>query len=111
MLDVTFNEGDCRIRRGDGVHNFALLRRIALTLIKQEKSVKSSVRLKRMRAGWSTDHLQKLLGIATAVTPAASCDGPGWAPTRVGYVGHAGDHSLSGASAWTPHIRLYKPRF
>lgn len=63
VLDVTFNEDDCRIRRGDGAQNFAILRRIALNLVKQEKSDKSSVRLKRLRAGWSTDYLQKLLGL------------------------------------------------
>jgi predicted transposase YbfD/YdcC len=63
VLDVTFNEDDCRIRRGDGAQNFAILRRIALNLVKQERSDKSSVRLKRLRAGWSTDYLQKLLGL------------------------------------------------
>ena len=63
MLDVTFNEDDCRIRRGDGAQNFAILRRIALNLIKQEKSAKASVRLKRLKAGWSIDYLQKLLGL------------------------------------------------
>ena len=41
----------CRIRRGDGAQNFAILRRIALDLIKQEKSDKASVRLKRLKAG------------------------------------------------------------
>ena len=63
VLDVTFNEDDCRIRRGDGAQNFAILRRIALNLIKQEKSAKASVRLKRLKAGWSIDYLQKLLGL------------------------------------------------
>ena len=60
---MAFSEDDCRIRRGDGAQNFAILRRIALNLVKQEKSDKSSVRLKRLRAGWSTDYLQKLLGL------------------------------------------------
>ena len=63
VLDVTFNEDGCRIRRGDGAQNFAILRRIALNLIKQEKSGKASVRLKRLKAGWSIDYLQKLLGL------------------------------------------------
>jgi len=63
VLDVTFGEDDCRIRRGDGAQNFAILRRIALNLVKQDKSDKSSVRLKRLRAGWSTDYLEKLLGL------------------------------------------------
>ena len=63
VLDVTFNEDDCRIRRGDGAQNFAILRRIALNLVKQEKSDKASVRLKRLKAGWSIEYLQKLLGL------------------------------------------------
>ena len=63
VLDVTFNEDACRIRRGDGAQNFAILRRIALNLIKQEKSGKSSVRTRRLKAGWSIDYLQKLLGL------------------------------------------------
>ena len=39
------------------------LRRIALNLIKQEKSDKAYVRLKRLKVGWSIDYLQKLLGL------------------------------------------------
>ena len=49
VLDVTFNEDACRIRRGDGAQNFAILQRIVLNLIKQEKSDKASVRLKRLK--------------------------------------------------------------
>ena len=60
---LTFNEDACRIRRGDGAQNFAILRRIALNLIKQDKSGKSSVRTRRLKAGWSIDYLQKLLGL------------------------------------------------
>lgn len=63
VLDMAFREDDCRIRRGDGAQNFAILRRIALNLIKQEKSGKTSVHIKRLKAGWSTDYLQILLGL------------------------------------------------
>lgn len=63
VLDMAFDEDDCRIRAGDGAHNFAILRRIALNLIKQEKSSKTSVNIKRLKAGWSTDYLQVLLGL------------------------------------------------
>ena len=65
VLDMTFREDDCRIRTGDGAQNFAILRRIALNLIKQERSGKSSVNIKRQRAGWSTAYLEKLLGLVT----------------------------------------------
>ena len=62
VLDMALREDDCRIRTGDGAQNFAILRRIALNLIKQERSGKSSVNIKRQRAGWSTAYLEKLLG-------------------------------------------------
>jgi predicted transposase YbfD/YdcC len=67
VLDMAFNEDDCRIRMGDGAENFAILRRIALNLVKQEKSSKTSVNIKRQKAGWSTDYLQLLLGLQPVI--------------------------------------------
>lgn len=63
VLDMTFNEDDCRIRVGDGAENFAILRRIALNLLKQEKSGKASMNTKRLKAGWSTTYLETVLGM------------------------------------------------
>jgi predicted transposase YbfD/YdcC len=63
VLDMIFNEDDCRIRVGDGAENFAILRRIALNLLKQEKSGKSSMNTKRLKAGWSTTYLETVLGM------------------------------------------------
>lgn len=63
VLDMSFDEDDCRIRVGHGAQNFAILRRIALNLLKQEKSTKTSLNIKRLQAGWSTDYLQTLLGL------------------------------------------------
>ena len=63
---MAFAEEDCRIRCGDGAQNVAILRRIALNLIKQERSGKSSVLTKRLKAGWSSDYLQTLLGLRPA---------------------------------------------
>ena len=61
---MAFEEDDCRIRKGDGAQNFAILRRIALNLIKQHKAdKKTSVHIKRLKAGWSTGYLQTLLGL------------------------------------------------
>lgn len=62
VLDVGFGEDEARIRTGDGAENFAILRRISLNLIKQEKSTKKSINTKRLKAGWSTDYLALLLG-------------------------------------------------
>ena len=66
VLDMTFKEDDCRIRVGDGAENFAILRRIALNLLKQEKSGKSSMNSKRLKVGWSTTYLEKVLGMPPA---------------------------------------------
>ena len=63
VLDTTFREDDCRIRRGHGAQNFAILRRISLNLIKQEKSGKTSMNIKRLKAGWSTAYLEVVLGL------------------------------------------------
>jgi predicted transposase YbfD/YdcC len=43
-LDVTFREDDSRIRKGDGAQNFSILCRLALTLLKHEKTAKIGVK-------------------------------------------------------------------
>jgi predicted transposase YbfD/YdcC len=47
LLDVVFHEDDARLPVGHEAHNFAILRRIVLNLIKKEKSTKASVKHKR----------------------------------------------------------------
>ena len=61
ILDISFRENDCRIRKGNGAENFAVLRHIALNLLKQEKSTKLSLRAKRKRAAWDPDYLPTVL--------------------------------------------------
>jgi predicted transposase YbfD/YdcC len=38
VLDVAFREDDCRIRKGNGAENFAVLHHIALNLLRRETS-------------------------------------------------------------------------
>ncbi|MDM8556840.1 ISAs1 family transposase, partial [Desulfococcaceae bacterium HSG7] len=57
---VTFREDECRIRKGDAPENFAVLRHIALNLLKKEKS-KNSIKSKCLRAAWDNDYLAKVL--------------------------------------------------
>lgn len=64
VLDVAFHEDDCRIRTGDAPQNFAILRRIALSLLKNEKTCKLGVAAKRLKAGWDVRYLAKLLGLS-----------------------------------------------
>lgn len=44
QLDVTFREDHCRIRKGNADANFSILRRTALTLLKNEKTAKPGVK-------------------------------------------------------------------
>lgn len=61
VLDVAFDEDACRIRKNNGSENFAILRRIALNLLKGEKSAKLGVANKRLKAAWDTDYLNTVL--------------------------------------------------
>jgi predicted transposase YbfD/YdcC len=60
VLDVTFGEDLSRIRTGESAENMAVLRTIALNLLKQDTS-KSSLRQKRFRAAMDNDFLFHLL--------------------------------------------------
>ena len=61
VLDVSFREDESRIRKENAPENFAVLRHIALNMIKKETTVKKSIKLKRLRAGWDNDYLLKVL--------------------------------------------------
>ena len=61
VLDVGLNEDACRIRKNNGSENFAILRRIALNLLKGEKSAKLGVANKRLKAAWDNDYLITVL--------------------------------------------------
>jgi predicted transposase YbfD/YdcC len=61
VLDVTFREDDCRIRKGNGAENFAVLRHIALNLLRRETSAKRSIKGKRMKAALDDKYLLKVL--------------------------------------------------
>lgn len=60
VLDVTMNEDAHRARKKNAPANFAMLRRIALNVIKSDKS-KGSNRIKFKRAGWNDKFLNKLM--------------------------------------------------
>jgi len=61
VLDVAFNEDHCRIRKNNGSQNFAILRRIALNLLKGEPTAKVGVAAKRLKAAWDTQYLTTVL--------------------------------------------------
>jgi predicted transposase YbfD/YdcC len=61
LLDMTFQEDQSRIRKGHGAENYSRLRRIALNLLRREKTVKASIRGKRKLGGWDHDFLLQLI--------------------------------------------------
>jgi predicted transposase YbfD/YdcC len=62
VLDIAFREDDCRIRKGYGAENFAVLRHIALNLLKRDTSAKRrSLKGKRKKAAWDEQYLLKVL--------------------------------------------------
>lgn len=61
VLDQAFDEDSNRARAGHSAANMAVMRHIALNLIKTEKTTKVGVKTKRLKAGWDNDYLLKIL--------------------------------------------------
>jgi predicted transposase YbfD/YdcC len=61
-LDVVMNEDQDRTRLGNGPHNLAVLRHIAINAM-QKSSAKGSLRGKFKRAGWNDNFLKSLLAL------------------------------------------------
>ena len=60
-LDVSFREDDLRNRVGHSAENFSRMRRLALNLLRQDKSCKAGVNGKRLKACLEQDYLLKVL--------------------------------------------------
>ena len=61
VLDVTFREDDSRVRDRTAARNLALLRKMALNLVGQDRSTKASLRAKRKKAAWDDEYMQQIL--------------------------------------------------
>ena len=62
-LDVAFGEDNCRGRVGNAAEGLSRVRRIALMLLKRDKSRRLGVKIKRKKAGRDRDYLLTVLGI------------------------------------------------
>ena len=61
QLDVTFQEDQCRVRKGHADVNLSILRRAALSMLRNEKTEKVGVKNKRLAAALDEDYLEQVL--------------------------------------------------
>ena len=65
VMDVCFREDQSRARQGYAAENLATLRRLALNLLKREKTKKRGIKGKQLNASWDHPYLLRLLGVST----------------------------------------------
>ena len=61
VLDMAFREDESRIRDGHAQENLAVLRHLALNLLRHEKTARVGIKVKRLKAAWDTNYLQQIL--------------------------------------------------
>ena len=61
VLDVAMGEDTNRTQSGESAQNLALIRKLALNLLRRETSVQAGIAAKRKRAGWDHSYLLKIL--------------------------------------------------
>jgi predicted transposase YbfD/YdcC len=71
VLDVAFDEDRSRVRKDNAPENMAMLRHVALNLLKADKSTKVGIKTRRKMAGWSNEYLAHLLGVKGLYQPRA----------------------------------------
>lgn len=63
ILDVAFREDEQNANAGNIAENTSLVRRLALNLLKQEKTAKCGIAIRRQMAGWDNEYLLKVLSV------------------------------------------------
>lgn len=61
VLDIAFREDESRVRKDHAPENLAVLRHIALNLLKREKTAHVGMHAKRLKAGWDEAYLLQVL--------------------------------------------------
>lgn len=60
---MAFREDEQNANAGNIAENMSLIRRTALNMLKQEKSAKCGIEIKRQAAGWDNEYLLKVIGV------------------------------------------------
>lgn len=63
VLDVAFREDMNRSRTGHSAENLALIRKLALNLLRADPTRRIGVKGSRLKAGWDNDYLLHVLGV------------------------------------------------
>ena len=63
VLDIDFREDACRVRDRNAAANLSVIRKIAINLVKADKSKKGSIKGRRKAAGWDNAYMQKIIGL------------------------------------------------
>lgn len=63
VLDVVFNEDQSRVRKDHAPENLAIIRKIALNLLRNEKTAKVGLHAKRLKCAWDESYFLKVLSI------------------------------------------------
>jgi len=63
VLDVALKEDHSRVRKDQAPENLAVLRHIALNLLKQEKTAKGGIHAKQLQSAWKEEYLLKVLSV------------------------------------------------
>jgi len=61
VLDVNFREDHSRKRKDNSAKNFSFVVKIALNPLKREKTLKASIKGKRLEAAWNVEYLEKVI--------------------------------------------------
>ena len=61
VLDLSFREDESRVRMGNAAQNLAVIRHMALNLLRKDRASKTSIKARRKLAGWDNDYLLAIL--------------------------------------------------
>ena len=73
---MAFDEDRSRVRTGNADQNLAVVRHMAVNMLKQETTAKVGIKAKRKKAGWDYDYLLKDLYLKCDCPGAAAAGSP-----------------------------------